>query len=127
VKREEVIKLADIGLKSVPGIKKRIRLIDIALKKDSYDMATIDKLKHEKDKLHAKLSRIIKAISTLEDDNQRIICYRYFDDIPYTEIALRVGLSKSTIPRRIKKTLLDIGRVMFGFEDEFWRNIFIND
>lgn len=123
MKRDEVIMLAEEWLKSVPDLKKRLRLIDIALKQDSYDMATIEKLQQEKNKLHRKLSRIIKAVSTLEDDNQRIICYRYFDKLNYSQIAQRVGLSNKTIPRRISKSLLKIGRVMFGIEDEFWREI----
>ncbi|ERI92147.1 sigma-70, region 4 [Clostridiales bacterium oral taxon 876 str. F0540] len=127
MKREEVINLSEEWLKSVPDLKKRIRLIDVALKKDSYDKGMIEKLQHEKDKLNKKLSRIIKAIGTLEEENQKIICYRYFEGLTYKEIALRVHAGERTVYRRIQnKLLLQVGRIMFGFEDEFWR-IFIED
>lgn len=122
MKQEEVIKLANEWLKDIPVLKKRIDLIDTALKQDNYDKDTLDKLEHEKDNLNKKLSRTIKAISTLEDDNQRIICYRYFDELSYKEVALRVHIAERTIYRRIKKLLLYVGRIMFGFEDEFWSN-----
>lgn len=128
MKREEVINLSEEWLKSVPDLKKRIRLIDVALKKDSYDKGMIEKLQHEKDKLNKKLSRIIKAIGTLEEENQKIICYRYFEGLTYKEIARRVGVSShNTVPNRIKnKLLLQVGRIMFGFEEEFFR-ILIED
>ncbi|KOA19337.1 hypothetical protein CLHOM_24430 [Clostridium homopropionicum DSM 5847] len=38
--REETIKLAEEWLKSVPDIKKNIRVIDAELKKDIYDIKT---------------------------------------------------------------------------------------
>lgn len=66
-------------------------------------------------------SKIIKTVGALEDDNQRIICYRYFNSLSYKVVALRVGYSVKTIERRIKVNLLDIGRALFGFEDEFWK------
>ena len=124
MKRDEVIKLTDEWLKSVPNIRKRIRLIDIALKKDIFDIEIINKIKKKRSQLNSKLVKIIKAIDTLEDDNQRIICYRYFEGLSYSKIALRIGLRSETISRRIKKLLLNVGRIMFGFEDEFWNEVF---
>lgn len=120
MKQEKIINLADEWLKSVPDLRKRIRLIDVALKKDTYDTVTIKELQQERHSLKYKLSKIIKAVSTLTDENQRIICYRYFDNLKYTEIARRVGHSHNTVSQRCKKLLLDIGRIMFGFEDEFF-------
>lgn len=124
--KDEIMDLTEKWLKSVPVIRKRIRLIDVALKKDTYDMDTIEKLKQERKKLHRRLSKIIKAINTLEDENQRIICYRYFEQLNYSEIGVRAGHKGETVSRRIKKMLLVVGRVMFGFEDEFWNEIEVN-
>ncbi|WP_443659288.1 sigma factor-like helix-turn-helix DNA-binding protein [Clostridium algidicarnis] len=126
MKREETIKLTDEWIKSVPDIRGRIRLIDISLKNDDYDINTMGKLKQERHELYSKLSKTIKAIGTLSVDNQKIICYRYFDKLKYKEISIRLGLHYNTIPRRIQKLLLDVGRIMFGFEEEFW-NAIIDD
>jgi DNA-directed RNA polymerase specialized sigma subunit len=124
MKREDIVNLTEKVLKSISDTKKRISLIDIDLEKDICDIDTIDKLKNEKVKLQRKLSRVIKAIGTLEDSSQRIICYKYFDNLPNTKIAPMVGLSLKTIERRSKTLLLDIGRVIFGLEDEFWNEIY---
>ncbi len=37
MKKDEIIKITEECLKGVPDLKKRIRLIDVALKKDTYD------------------------------------------------------------------------------------------
>lgn len=119
--RKETIELANEWLESVPDIRERIRLIDVALKKNSYGIDTIEELKYKRHKLNRKLSKIIRAIGSLSEENQKIICYRYFEQLNYSQIARRVNLSPSTIPKRIKKILLSLGQSMFGMEDEFWR------
>lgn len=127
MKRDKIIELTEEYLKSVPDLKKRIRLIDVALEKGNYDEEMVKKLKEQRHRLNYKLSKVIKAVSTLDDTNQRIVCYRYFNELSYSEIVKRVGLSVSTIPRRIKGCLLSLGRIMFGMEDEFWREVYMID
>jgi DNA-directed RNA polymerase specialized sigma24 family protein len=126
MRSEDLINFTDKWLKSVPETRKRIKLIDTALKEDSYDMSTADKIQQERNKLHSRLSSIIKAVGTLREEDQRIICYRYFENLPYKTIAVWTGCSIGTVPRRINKSLLHVGRVMFGFEDEFWNEIYCN-
>lgn len=120
--KEELIKAADKELKSVPDMKKRIRLIDVALKNDTYDMDTIKKLQYEHDKLKRRVNRVVGVIGRLKDEsNQRMLCYRYFDGLSYSEIARRIGVkSYDIVQRRIKQQLLEVGRGLYGFEEEFW-------
>lgn len=75
--------------------------------------------------LNKRLSSIIGAIGRLKEDNQRILCYKYFDKLSYKVIQLRTGHTYDTIKRRIDKSLLNVGRSLFGFEDEFWNEISI--
>jgi hypothetical protein len=119
MKREDVIRLTDKLLNSVPSIKERIRLIDKALKIDAYDTETIERLKSERDKLHGKLSKIINAVSELNEENQKIICYRYFDNMKYKDISFRVDLKDKAIKSRINTSLLDIGKIIFGFQEDY--------
>lgn len=121
MKKEEIIELAEKLLKSVTDIKRDIRFIDVELEKGIYDITDIEKLKIRRNRLHRKLSKTIQAISTLKDEEQRIICYRYFDKLNYKIIETMVGYSTKTIQRKIEKSKLAIGRIMFGFEDEFFR------
>lgn len=122
--RIEIINLAEKWLNSVPDIRKKIKLIDASLEDDICNDTNIDKLKKERHRLNNKLSMIIKAVGTLDEENQKIICYKYFDELQYNFIAIRIGCSYLTVKRRIEKNLLDIGRALFGFEDEFWNEVF---
>ncbi|WP_039657576.1 RNA polymerase sigma factor [Clostridium tyrobutyricum] len=123
MKGNEIIALAEKYLKSVPEIKRRTALMDEDLKNGDYNMYTFKEIKESRDRLYIKLTKIIKAISTLKEENQKIICYRYFAELTYKAIALRVGISSSTVRRRVEFSLLSIGRVLFGMEDEFWKEI----
>jgi DNA-directed RNA polymerase specialized sigma subunit len=123
VNQTEIIKLTDKWLNYVPDIRIKIKLIDTSLRDDICNDTNVDKIIKERYRLNSKLSMIIKSVATLDEENQRIICYKYFDKFSDRVTALRVGYSKETIPRRIKKDLLNIGRVLFGYEDEFWDEI----
>lgn len=123
MKRDDIVNTTEKWLKQVPDIKQKIRLIDVALKSESYDASTIEKLKQRRHKLYSRLSTMIKAVGTLNEENQRMICYRYFEKLTYKAIAQRVGYTEGTIPRRIKVNLIDIGRAIFGMEDEFWEKV----
>lgn len=115
MKREEIVTLTDELLKKVPYMKEQIKKLDPGV--------------HGKRvKLYKRrLVKVRRAIGRLKDDEQRIICYRYFDMLTYTTIAQRIGCSKNTVPRRINKLLLNIGRVIFGMEEEFWKKIYSNN
>lgn len=121
--RIEIINLAEKWLDSAADIRKKIKLIDASLDDNICSGTNIDKIKKERHRLNSRLSMKIKAVGNLDDENQRIICYKYFDKLSDRVTAIRVGYSKETIPRRIKKNLLDIGRALFGFEDEFWDEV----
>lgn len=122
--KEQIIKITEEWLNNFNDNKKRIKLIDTALKLDTYDKATIEKLKQRRHKLHKRLSKIIEVIGTLTNDEQKIICYRYFDKLSYKDIGKRLNCRSETACRRNKKLLLVIGRAMFGFEDEFLNEIY---
>lgn len=124
MKCDEITKLVDKQLKNVPGIRNRIKLIDATLQDNKDCIDDINRIKKEREQLNYKLGKIIKAVSTLKDDNQKIICYKYFEKLKYVQVAERLGYSSKTITRRIKKSLLSIGRVLFGFEDEFYSEVF---
>lgn len=118
--KSELTTLTEKVVKSVPEIRKKIRLIDNQLKNDCSD---IDNLKNKRNKLKLQLNRIIKAICILKDEEQKAVCYKYFDGLSNRVIAQRIGLDDETVPRKINDSLLDIGRVLFGMEYEFWKEL----
>ena len=121
MKKDEVIKLAKSSLKSVPGIKAKIRLMDRSLAGNTLEVEQAKKIQLQRDELYSLLIKIINAIGSLEEDNQRIVCYKYFDKLTNEIIGIREGVAAITVIRRIDEILLDVGRILFGFEDEFWQ------
>lgn len=123
MKRDRVIKLADELLNNISEVRASIKHIDVELKKRTYTSNEIEKLKYERNKFNKKLTKVVKAIGTLNVEEQKIICYRYFEKMKIKDIASIVGYDPTTIRRKINKSKLEIGRIVFGFEDEFFRNI----
>lgn len=118
--RSEVIELTEKVIKTVPGIRKDLRAVGIQIKKNNENM---DKLNDSKERLKSKLTTIVNAISKLKEEDQRIICYKYFDGLTNKAIAIRIGVESGTVPRRIRANLLYIGRALFGMEYEFWKRL----
>lgn len=111
MKAAEIIESTDALLKEVNSMKDELKQLDPVKDKSEINFIKL------------KLSQIRRAISRLNEEDQRIICYRYFDNMSYSAIGLRKGKSCSAISWKIKKILLDIGRIIFGMEDEFWDKV----
>lgn len=113
MKRNEIINLADSVLKNVSKLK-----VDIKNTED----------KGIRQKQINSINHIFRVISTLPYEEQRITCYIYFDKLTIKHTAIRLGLSYSTVKKRLEdQCLLKVGRMLFGFEDEFWNMIRISD
>lgn len=122
--KDEIIKLTDEWLNSVPDMKRDIRLIDIEIKKGIYEDIELDKLRTKRKNINTKLNLIATALQKLDSINQRLICHKYFDKLTHRVIAIRVGYSVDTVSKKLKgEVLLDLGRAIFGMEDEFWIDI----
>ncbi|WP_154674841.1 sigma factor-like helix-turn-helix DNA-binding protein [Desnuesiella massiliensis] len=111
MKRNEIIELTDAWLKKFNYMKEQINRLDPDIHRKRINLYKL------------RLRKISKAIGILKEDDQRIICYRYFDELTYGDIVQRVGYSNNTVARRIKKLLLIIGRALLGMEEEFWNEI----
>lgn len=67
-----------------------------------------------------KIRLLIKALNNLYPlDYQKIIMYRYFENMRYKDIGRYLNIDYSTVKRKLNKAILNTGRLMFGFEDEF--------
>lgn len=111
MKRNEITELTDTWLKKFNYMKEQINQLDPDVHSKRINLYKL------------RLRKISKAIGRLKEDDQRIICYRYFDELSYEAIVQRVGYSNNTIAKRIKKLLLTIGRAIFGMEEEFYNEI----
>ncbi|MVX64927.1 hypothetical protein GKZ28_14625 [Clostridium chromiireducens] len=71
------------------------------------------------DSQKTKIERILKVIKYLSLDDQRLIQYKYFENRKQIEIAVALNIDIRTIGRRADRIALYIGRMIYGFEDEF--------
>jgi len=125
LKKDEIIKLTDEWLKSVQDMKRDIGLIDKAIEEGLHEGSELRKVMIRRKNLNTKLNLIATALQKLDSINQRLICYKYFDNLTQKVIAHRLGYTLNTVSKKLKEdTLLDLGRIIFGMEDEFWIEIF---
>lgn len=121
--QDKLKKLSEDWLNSVPSIRQHITAIKCDIEKNIYSSKTIENLKDEMDTLNYKLNKIINAIGTLEMEEQKIVCYKYFERLGAYEMAEIFSCSVRTIARKVEKAKLSLGCIMFVFEDEFWSEI----
>lgn len=110
---KEIIILAEKELEEIKYIKNRINSIEYIFKMNE-EIENIEKLKIERYNLKIRLERIISAISTLGEENQKIICYRYFDKLKFNEIKVRINSSERRMYSLLKRSKLTIGKILFG-------------
>lgn len=67
----------------------------------------------------AKINAVIKALNKLSPQDQRLIAYTYFENKNQIEVAALMRIDERTVRRKLNKIALDIGRIIYGFEDEF--------
>lgn len=124
MEKDKIIKVANKWLKSIPDLRRDIRIIDRELKNGGYEIHEIEKLNREREKMRSKLNSVVGVLEKLEDVEQRIVCYRYIDKLKIKDIALRTGYSIKTITKKLNQVIpLVVGRNIFGMEDEFWIDI----
>lgn len=66
-----------------------------------------------------KINAIIKALDTLSPQEQKLIAYKYFEKKKHIDIAALLHIDVRTVTRKLNKVALKIGRIIYGFEDEF--------
>lgn len=67
-----------------------------------------------------EFKRLIKAISGLKQQEQKLIAYRYFENKTYRQIGYLMNIGHSTAPRWVNNAILNLGRALYGMEKEFW-------
>lgn len=98
MKKEELIKKTKTLLKNIRAIEKSAYITE---------------------KQKAEVNIVIKALNNLSVPEQLIIAYTYFENKMQIEIAAMMNISTMTIRRKLRKVALEIGRTVYGFEDEF--------
>jgi len=66
-----------------------------------------------------KINAIINALDTLSPQEQGLVAYKYFEKKKHIDIAALLHIDVRTVTRKLNKVALDIGRMVYGFEDEF--------
>ncbi|MBY6836269.1 hypothetical protein FDG50_01835 [Clostridium botulinum] len=65
------------------------------------------------------INALFRILNNLDSETQHLIAYKYFDKKKNTEIAVLLHVDSRTITRRLDKIYLKVGRLVYGFEDEF--------
>lgn len=98
MKKEELIKKTKILLKNIQALEKSA---------------------HITERQSAQINVVIKTLNNLSVQDQLLIAYTYFENKKQIEIAAMMHIDVRTVRRRLNKVALGIGRIVYGFEDEF--------
>ncbi|WP_315074799.1 hypothetical protein [uncultured Clostridium sp.] len=66
---------------------------------------------------------LIRTIKKLHSADKELIAYRYFENKAYPAIAKLLFIDITTVRRKLDNTILEVGRKVYGMEQEFWNAI----
>lgn len=108
---EDLITRTENFIKTVPEIKERIDFINREIEKNS---SNIEVFKKEKRHWEIKLQKLKNAMKFLDEDEQKIICYKYFEDMSNRKISTTLGRSTNYCNKeKVRGLLIRIGRLTF--------------
>jgi hypothetical protein len=67
-----------------------------------------------------ELRRLSAALKKLLAADKELIAYIYFENKTYPEIAKLLFMDVTTVRRNLDNIILEIGRKVYGMEQEFW-------
>lgn len=67
-----------------------------------------------------ELRRLSAVLKKLPAADKVLIAYRYFENKSYPEIAKLLFMDLTTIIRKLDNIILDVGRKVYGMQQEFW-------
>ena len=74
-----------------------------------------------------KLKIIIENLNKLNYYNQQLIAYRYFENLSFQKISIKLNIDIKTVKRRLEQSILEVGRFTFGLEDELLDELGFNE
>lgn len=74
-----------------------------------------------------KLKIIIESLSKINYEKQQLIVYRYFENLSFKEISIKLNIDIKTVKRRLEQSILEVGRYVFGLEDELFKRLGFNE
>lgn len=66
------------------------------------------------------LKHLSAALKKLLAADKELIAYRYFENKTYPEIAKLLFMDVTTVIRKLENIILEVGRKVYGMEQEFW-------
>lgn len=66
-----------------------------------------------------KLNSLLRALNKLQIQDQYIIAYKYFEGKKVSEIVNLLNINRQALTKRLNELYLEIGRLVYGFEEEF--------
>ncbi|ACD22504.1 sigma-70 family RNA polymerase sigma factor [Clostridium botulinum] len=103
--------------KIIESTKKLLENISVMKKRLENEVCEI--MEEEK----KRISSVLKVLDSLNEEEQCLVAYKYFENKTHSEIAERLHVGINTVTRKLKKLYLTIGRLLYGFEDEFLKEL----
>lgn len=113
---KEIIKATKEYIESISSIKQEIKNIDILLNNHQRQGKERENLENIRNELENKLTRLQNAMSSLNEEEQKALCYRYFERMSQIELLEALHYSKSKLYKTINNSLFKVGKILFCIE-----------
>lgn len=119
--KEELIIKTENHIKNIPHFKEQISKINKNIEEYQIEINNIqDKinmLERNKTTFERQIQKLKNSMEPLTEEEQKIICYKYFENICNAKIGSLMGYSSGFCNKsKIRKILYDIGECLFCSE-----------
>lgn len=67
-----------------------------------------------------KYKQLPLVLNGIDLESQRIIKYKYIDNEDMVFISINLNCSYRTVSRKLNNIIIQIGRILYGMESEWW-------
>ncbi|WP_027625748.1 sigma factor-like helix-turn-helix DNA-binding protein [Clostridium lundense] len=119
--RDELIIKTENYIKNIPKVKKEISKLDEEIircnEKTKEPTEEVKILSRRRRLLEIKIEKLKNAMDVLSEQEQKIICYRYFENMSCSKIGSVMGYSQSFCKKsKVNNILYRTGQMVFAAE-----------
>lgn len=91
-----------------------VKSLDYELNDEGRELNLYDSIKYEEKGFDGELIDLRDSIESLNDEEKKIIQYRYFDDRTQSDVSLELGMSQVQVSRKESKILQKLKKDLVG-------------
>lgn len=118
MKKEDLVLRTEDYIKNIPTVKDMIKDLDRKIEKynEKIDIFNreIEEILRQRRVLEIKVEKLKNSMNILSEDEQKILCYRFFEHMSYSAIGSKLRYSSSYCDtKKVNELLFKVGSGVF--------------